>query len=178
MSHYEGYNCPPGAMLYVRDGFLGNVAIRVEMAQTPENAIEALARWRVDFQKEPSDHTNGDLRFLGIDEITAASAMSVAISDELGRQRRTLDQFDVYMSQLKGMLQQVESLHATGVEAAQSTETCRAYAQLAHACNAVIRNVTVSLDGGGNYCRKVQYAWLKYLSEIYKADRALIRSVQ
>ena len=179
MFHFEGYTCPEDAVLYVREGYLGSMALGVQVAHqpaptNPREAIQQASLWKMDFHKEPVEMISGTLRFLATNEIVDGSKMSQEISEELLRLRKTVDIVDQYSQQLKKLMVSIEARFAGDVMVDGNEQSIQ-YIELSHAINAVVRNASTFLvDGAPAYCRLVQYAWLKYLLAIQAQDKLTV----
>lgn len=179
--HYEGRTCDDGCRMYVADGYLGSMALSVEMAyqtpdSTPQERLANIGRWKVDFIKAQPEIPNSDLRYLNDQEIIEASRMSQELSEELERQRRTYDLVSDYSSELKKLMEhlqgKMDKLTADGEDFAKAN----LYLELLRASNAVVRNASNVLGSGADYCHRVQSAWIVYLTEIRSTDKRLIGS--
>lgn len=183
LDHFEGHTCEEGCHMYVREGFLGGIAVQVEVPYHPatddaRSQIEMVGSWRVSFQKEDNYLTSGSLRFLYDDEIRKGSDASEALSEELGRQQRTLELFEAKATKLQSLLTAMEGRFTDALNQGEAgLDLTHQYTSLAKAVMAIVRNAELVLESSGMYCRKVQYAWLKYLGETLHADKALIQKV-
>jgi negative regulator of replication initiation len=177
--HYEGRTSEDGCRLYVSDGYLGSLALTVEMPYqaddgTPRNRLVNIGQWKVDFVKAQPDLPNGDLRYLSDQEIVEGSRMSQELSEELARQRRTFDLVEDYSEELKKLMENLQNKVDQLTADSEDYDKAQQYLELLKASNAIVRNASNVLGSGADYCHKVQLAWIVYLTEIRAADKALI----
>lgn len=179
MMHYEGYQCPSDAVLYVREGYLGSTSVAIQVAYeseptTAQEHLDQMGRWKIDFRKEQVELTNGSLRYLYQDEIQAASKISIELSEEMKRAQRTIDLFKLDSDKLKRMLATMDGKFSSAMEG--HTEQVRQFISLSQAVNAYIRNASMVLEGALPYCDNIQQAWVRYLYLTYAEDARTIRA--